>query len=58
MGQTSGAIYRIDTHGDITQAYLRLPNMILSFAVHNERFYFLLYADKKSSNISVYELKD
>ena len=60
VGQTSGAIDRIDVrrNGHITQANFKLPNMIMSFAIHNERVYVLLYADKNSSNIRVYELND
>ena len=58
LGQTSGAIDRIDSHGHITRAYVKLANIIIAFAIHNDRMYVLLYAHKKSSNIRVYELND
>ena len=58
MGQVSGAIDRIDPHGQVNKAFIKLPHMVVSFAIDNERIYILRYADTASSLICVHDLNN
>ena len=58
VGQTSGAIDRIDEHGNVDKAFIKLPNMVVSSAIDNERIYILTYVDTASSRIFVHELNN
>ena len=58
MGQAGGAIDRIDQHGRVTKAFIKLDNNVSALAAHNDRLYTLVYQGKNPSKISVHNLNN
>ena len=58
MGQCGGAIDRIDQHGRVTKAFIKLDNNVNALAAHNDRLYTLVYQDKNSSKVFVHNLNN
>ena len=58
VGQVGGAIDRIDQHGRVTKAFIKLDNHVVSLSAHNDRLYTLVYQDKTPSKVSVHNLNN
>ena len=56
VGQYGGAIDRIDEHGRVTKAFMKLANSVFSLAAHNDRLYTLIYQGKTPSKVFVNNL--
>ena len=58
VGQVGGAIDRIDQHGRVTKAFIKLDNNVNASAAHNDRLYTLVYQGKNPSKVFVHNLSN
>ena len=58
VGQVGGAIDRIDQHGRVTKAFIKLDNNVNASAAHNDRLYTLVYQGENPSKVSVHNLNN
>ena len=58
VGQYGGAIDRIDQHGRVTKAFIKLDISVDALAAHNDRLYTLVYQRDGPSKVSVHNLNN
>ena len=58
VGQYRGAIDRIDQHGRVTKAFIKLDISVDALAAHNNRLYTLVYQHENPSKVSVHNLNN
>ena len=58
VGQRGGAIDRIDQHGQVTKAFVKLDNNVNSLAACKDRLHILIYQGENPSTVFVHNLNN